>query len=203
MEAKSVEKIDLANGQQLTIGKGLYEIDKLIAVGGYGSVYLVSKGEQLFALKVTKMWDLMPMERLEYATRFKQEYDFSRKFNCKYIVKSFEFDTIGGNPVVIMEYCGEGSLARHIKNGVTEDILHKYATDLLRGLSFLHQEGIIHRDIKPENIFIDQNHNLILGDFGLVIYQENMREPMRVDALPVGIPQAAPQILRLRAVKLV
>ena len=38
---------------------------------------------------------------------------------------------------------------------------------LLEGLSFIHQLGIVHRDLKPANIFIMNNGNVKIGDFGL------------------------------------
>ena len=38
---------------------------------------------------------------------------------------------------------------------------------LLEGLSYIHQLGIVHRDLKPANIFIMNNGNVKIGDFGL------------------------------------
>ncbi|KAF4549382.1 eIF-2-alpha kinase GCN2-like protein [Elsinoe fawcettii] len=38
---------------------------------------------------------------------------------------------------------------------------------ILQGLEHIHSHGIIHRDLKPDNIFIDQNGNPRIGDFGL------------------------------------
>ena len=40
--------------------------------------------------------------------------------------------------------------------------------ELLSSLDILHKKKFIHRDIKPENIFVSNNNQLILGDFGLV-----------------------------------
>lgn len=44
---------------------------------------------------------------------------------------------------------------------------------LVEGVAMLHKEGKIHRDIKPGNIFIDKNDNLILGDFGLIYFEDD------------------------------
>ncbi|XP_055677209.1 cyclin-dependent kinase 20 [Lutzomyia longipalpis] len=42
-----------------------------------------------------------------------------------------------------------------------------YTRMLLKGLSYLHEKGIMHRDIKPANLLIDDNGRLKIADFGL------------------------------------
>ncbi|MGD0552771.1 MAG: protein kinase family protein [Sedimentisphaerales bacterium] len=43
---------------------------------------------------------------------------------------------------------------------------------VVEGVAKLHKEGYVHRDIKPENIFIGAKNELILGDFGLVFFDD-------------------------------
>ena len=43
---------------------------------------------------------------------------------------------------------------------------------IVEGVATLHTRGYVHRDIKPENIFLDSNHKLVLGDFGLVYFED-------------------------------
>ena len=43
---------------------------------------------------------------------------------------------------------------------------------IVEGVATLHEKRIVHRDIKPENIFIDENEQLVLGDFGLVFFED-------------------------------
>ena len=41
-----------------------------------------------------------------------------------------------------------------------------YTLELLEGLAYLHQAGVVHRDIKPENILLDFNGIIKYVDFG-------------------------------------
>jgi mitogen-activated protein kinase kinase kinase len=67
-----------------------------------------------------------------------------------------------------MEYCSGGSLATLLEHGRIEDetVIMVYGLQLLEGLAYLHQAGIVHRDIKPENILLDHNGIIKYVDFG-------------------------------------
>ncbi|KAI1910246.1 Suppressor of Sensor Kinase (SLN1) [Ophidiomyces ophidiicola] len=69
---------------------------------------------------------------------------------------------------IFMEYCSGGSLATLLEHGRIEDetVIMVYALQLLEGLAYLHQAGIVHRDIKPANILLDHNGVIKYVDFG-------------------------------------
>ena len=52
-----------------------------------------------------------------------------------------------------MEYCSGGSLAGLLEHGRVEDetVIMIYTLQMLEGLGYLHEAGIVHRDIKPES----------------------------------------------------
>ena len=43
-----------------------------------------------------------------------------------------------------------------------------YFCNIIEGISFLHDEGVIHRDLKPDNILVGQDGYLVITDFGTV-----------------------------------
>ena len=77
-----------------------------------------------------------------------------------------------------MELCGNKTLRDAIDNNQlkTDDIKWKYIYQLLEAIKYIHDRGCIHRDLKPGNIFIDNDNDIKLGDFGLVSVHSNVRE---------------------------
>lgn len=69
---------------------------------------------------------------------------------------------------IFMEYCSGGSLATLLEHGRIEDetVIMVYVLQMLEGLAYLHQSGIVHRDIKPANILLDHNGVIKYVDFG-------------------------------------
>ncbi|KAI9362541.1 kinase-like domain-containing protein [Zopfochytrium polystomum] len=82
--------------------------------------------------------------------------------------------------------------------GVGEELAHFYFSQLVSGMTHLHQRGICHRDLKPENILIDESGNLKISDFGLAtLFRHN--NVTRVLTTPCGTPPyLAPEILLQR-----
>lgn len=61
-------------------------------------------------------------------------------------------------------------------NNITEEFAKKYFNQLLSGLEYCHEKGVVHRDLKPENLLLsDTSESAILkiADFGFsaIIYE--------------------------------
>lgn len=48
---------------------------------------------------------------------------------------------------------------------LSDDVVKYIFNQVVQGLSYLHDRGIVHRDIKPENILIDSKCRAIIADF--------------------------------------
>ncbi|XP_061467441.1 eIF-2-alpha kinase GCN2 [Rhineura floridana] len=68
-----------------------------------------------------------------------------------------------------MEYCEKSTLRDTIDQGLYEDTnrLWRLFREILDGLAYIHEKGMIHRDLKPVNIFLDSGDHVKIGDFGL------------------------------------
>ena len=71
----------------------------------------------------------------------------------------------------ILEYIEGGSLHNLVKKSgpLPEKIVHIYIKQVLEGLDYLHEQGIVHRDIKGGNILFTKNAVVKLADFGFAV----------------------------------
>ncbi|XP_069510004.1 eIF-2-alpha kinase GCN2 [Ambystoma mexicanum] len=68
-----------------------------------------------------------------------------------------------------MEYCEKSTLRDTIDQNLFLDTsrLWRLFREILDGLAYIHEQGMIHRDLKPVNIFLDSEDHVKIGDFGL------------------------------------
>ncbi|XBW37147.1 hypothetical protein QEN19_002725 [Hanseniaspora menglaensis] len=95
---------------------------------------------------------------------------------------------------VSMEYMSGGNLADVVTNCLLTDLQIRFVCkEVLKGLQFLHENGIVHRDIKSDNILLNEKGNIKISDFGfcaLIKEEDSKRNTM------VGTPYwMAPEIV--------
>ena len=90
-----------------------------------------------------------------------------------------------------MEYFGKFNLKQYIKGLNVGELLDegkivKIIMQICLGLKDIHNCNIIHRDLTPENIFIDENNNIKIGDFGVSTEVEDLN--ILINDFVVGKP---------------
>jgi serine/threonine protein kinase len=50
---------------------------------------------------------------------------------------------------------------------IAPDLLLQIASDIVRGIKYLHSQRIIHRDLKSSNLLLDKHLNVKVGDLGI------------------------------------
>ncbi|KAF9624020.1 hypothetical protein IFM89_007718 [Coptis chinensis] len=100
-----------------------------------------------------------------------QEIDLLKNLNHKNIVKYLGSLKTKTHLHIILEYVENGSLANIIKPNkfgpFPESLVAFYISQVLEGLVYLHEQGVIHRDIKGANILITKEGLVKLADFGV------------------------------------
>jgi len=72
---------------------------------------------------------------------------------------------------IVLEYVEGGSLFDIVKafGPRSEKVVVKYMKQILLGLEYLHNQGVVHRDIKGANMLVTKEGNIKLADFGVAI----------------------------------
>jgi serine/threonine-protein kinase len=178
--------MSLAPGTRL----GPYEILGLLAVGGMGEVYRASDarlGRQV-AIKVLPERLACEPEALE---RFEREARAVAALSHPNILAIYDFGSGDGLCYAVTELLEGKTLRGRLQAGPLP--LRKavdYARQIARGLAAAHDRGIVHRDLKPENLFVSQDEQVKVLDFGLVRHVD-MPDP-EVTALPTLVRPTEP-----------
>ena len=151
----------------------LTDIGKLSEKGAFGIVY---KGTYLgvpVAIKELRE-ECEKTEGKSFRIEGKQMMLLRHPFICEcigYLEKPFR--------IVTIRYSRDLTTAlqqrdAHGKPVLTKEDKFRIAYQLAAALLFLHKNNILHRDVKTDNIFLDENNNVKLADFGLSMYVEGV-----------------------------
>ncbi|KAJ9668536.1 Suppressor of Sensor Kinase (SLN1) [Coniosporium apollinis] len=136
--------------------------------GTFGSVYAAINLDSghLMAVKEIRLQDphLIPT----IVSQIRDEMGVLQLLDHPNIVSYYGIEPHRDKVYIFMEYCSGGSLASLLEHGRIEDetVIMVYALQMLEGLAYLHEAGVVHRDIKPENILLDHNGVIKFVDFG-------------------------------------
>ncbi len=160
------------NGDQM-IGRrvGNFTIDRLLASGGMGSVYVATQDEprREVALKLMRPG----IASRSALRRFQFESQVLARLHHPNIAQVFEAgshdDGSGGVPYFAMEYLPDTTPitvfveAKKLRTRQRLSLFAKVCDAVHHG----HQRGIIHRDLKPSNILVDSSGEPKIIDFGV------------------------------------
>ncbi len=151
---------------------GKYRVLEPLGSGGMARVYrgYHPQLDRFVAIKVLRS-DLVDDEL--FLTRFRREAQSVAALRHPNIIQVFDFDVADDVYFMVMELLDGDTLHTRLTDyrvrdepmpwGETVRIL----LDVLDGLGYAHQEGMIHRDIKPANILLTRRGQAVLADFGI------------------------------------
>jgi len=146
---------------------GRYEIEKELAQGGMGLIYL-ARDPYIQRQVVVKV--LMYSRTLDVVYRdfFQQEAELIAALEHPCIVPIYDFGWYGEQPYIVMRHMAGGSLADRLQKEELKqtEIAHVFKR-IAEALDAAHARKIIHRDVKPSNFLFDSTGEIFLSDFGI------------------------------------
>jgi len=171
-----------------TILAGRYSVGKVLGKGGFGVTYLcydlvmhkkVAIKEffpDSIACRATESGTVSAMDNTKsdgfknYAMKFYEEAKLVSKFNGNpNVISVYEFFYENNTAYFVMEALEGMDLKHYLQNkGGKIDIGEALfvISKMLDALMVVHSAGVLHRDISPDNIYICQNGDIKLIDFG-------------------------------------
>ena len=160
-----IEKIH-TNPDEIHIKK--YRKIRLLGKGGFARCYelLDEETQQSFAGKIIKKSSLIKSRTKQ---KLISEIKIHKSLNHENIVKFERYFEDEENVYIIMELCYNNTLHELLKRRkkLTELETQYYVYYLIKALQYIHSLKIIHRDLKLANLFLTENMQMKLGDFGL------------------------------------
>lgn len=161
---------------------GRYKIERFLAEGGFGAVYVAEQLATEARVAVKVLWPHV-LQAKDAVEKFEQEARIAGRVNSEHIVRVVDagFDDTTQMPFLVMELLIGEDLGRTVENhgalapDQVVEYLRQTASALDRAHGYKDREGIprpiIHRDLKPENLFVARRDNgdtvIKVLDFGI------------------------------------
>ncbi|MFZ3264899.1 MAG: protein kinase [Terriglobales bacterium] len=162
-----------------------YHIIGKLGGGGMGVVY-EAEDTRLARHVALKFIPLEMASDPKSLDRFVREARAASQLNHPGICTIHDIEDNGGHPFIVMEKL-EGTSLKDLMRSRKMDVdeILDIGIQVADALAASHAKGIIHRDIKPANIFVSQNGQTKILDFGLakIVHDPNSSEAALEDSL--------------------
>lgn len=167
---------------------GQYQIEDVLGQGGFGITYAATDLVNLHRVAIKELFPSGQVQRAknhinvcaapeQVASFEKMKNSFSKETamlvqlqDIKDVIRLFHAFNENGTSYYVMEYLSGKTLSKYLsaKGPLDWTELSAIIKPVLTTLSKLHQVGVIHRDVSPDNIFLQDNGEVKLIDFGNV-----------------------------------
>jgi tetratricopeptide (TPR) repeat protein len=155
-------ELPLAAGESI----GRFEILREVGRGGFGVVYEARDSElgRSVAFKAVRTSGLTELK----ADRLLAEAEAAARLAHPNIVHLYDLGRCERGAFLILELLKGKTLAERLEEGPlpAREAL-RVAVEVARGLAHAHTQGVVHRDLKPGNVFLCEDGQVKLLDFGL------------------------------------
>jgi len=148
-----------------------YRIERLLGVGGMGSVYL-ARHPSLPRSEAIKVLSVELSRDPAFRSRFVREADIAASLDHPNIVSVHQRGEFDGKLWIAMQYVQGTDADAVVQAGAMDPARAVHIiTEVGKALDYAHPRGVVHRDIKPANFLISPSgggdERVLLADFGI------------------------------------
>ncbi|XP_004342441.1 protein kinase C [Capsaspora owczarzaki ATCC 30864] len=174
-----------------------FEMLSVLGKGHFGKVMLAEnrKTKDVVAIKALKKCDVLARDEVESIATEKNIFMLVSRAKHPFLVNLYGCFQTPEYLCFVMEFATGGDLMMHIHEEIfDEERARYYASEVILGLEYLHDHGVIYRDLKLDNLLLDKDGHVKIADFGLC--KENMFHGTRTSTF-CGTPEfIAPEVLQ-------
>ncbi|RNF01413.1 putative protein kinase [Trypanosoma conorhini] len=175
---------------------------KIIGKGSYGAVYeaLLVSGRTV-CCKVIELGSLTDREEMD---KLRNEISLMKRLHHPNIVQYYgcQEDRSKNTLNIFMELVSGGSLNTFVKKFKTIPLptVRQWAYQIVCGVKYLHDCGIVHRDIKGDNVLVSLDGIIKVADFGCSKAIDDVCSKTHGCQTMVGTPYwMAPEVIKCEA----
>ncbi|PGH18894.1 STE/STE11/BCK1 protein kinase [Polytolypa hystricis UAMH7299] len=177
---------------------------QLIGKGTYGRVYLGMNADtgDILAVKQVEVNQKAAghdKDRIkEMMAALDQEIDTMQHLEHPNIVQYLGCERGDLNISIYLEYIPGGSIGSCLrKHGKFEEsVVRSLNRQVLSGLAYLHDQGILHRDLKADNILLDLDGTAKISDFGISKKTDNIYGNDATNSMQGSVFWMAPEVVQ-------
>jgi serine/threonine-protein kinase len=150
---------------------GKFELRRIVGKGADGTVY---EGfdpiiERRVAIKTVRVPDVEDPESREELNRFKRGAQAAGRLHHPNIVGVYDYGETPDLAYIVMEFV-DGSTLKEFTDKKElfplPEVL-RIMEELMHGLQYSHDRGVVHRDLKPSNVMLTRAKQVKIADFGI------------------------------------
>eukprot|EP01034_Spumella_vulgaris_P036339 gene36339-44829_t len=165
-----------------------YKIGRALGKGAFGEVYLCTDEETGLEYAMKQINRPQTKWSGDEGNAIKLEIAVMKRMKHNNIVELHEVidDQSARKIYLIQELMEGGALMPDAETctPISVFLARQYFRDIVRGVCYLHSEGIIHRDIKPQNMLLSKDGTVKIADFGAAAFTEISSEKVAYGGTP-------------------
>ncbi|KAG0265805.1 hypothetical protein DFQ27_000340 [Actinomortierella ambigua] len=167
-----------------------------IGAGGYSRVYQGRWGTRQVAIK---KFHLQQSEA--YIGAVQHEIQTLERLRHRHIIQFYGTTYEDGHLALIMDIAEGGSLRLAIEAQKLDwSAKARITQEIVRGLAYIHEVGILHRDLKSSNVLLTRHFEVRLADFALATVKQLMSDTVMSGALKGTLRWMAPELLSAKPI---